>query len=166
MKEQYINECKQIQQNCLYTAEAHHQIAVFNRGLAYIFQVVPAIVAAISGSLVASGSQPTSKLWITVVASVITAITSVLDPNKKYQEHLNAARGFTALKHDARFLHEAQSHKLSDEAFTVCVEHLHEKYNDLLKATPATNKWAMRCAQKVVKADTHEPDRNKDGSLK
>lgn len=164
MKEHYINECKQVRQNCTYTAETHHLIAYWNRLLAVLFQMVPAIFAAATGTLVAVGVTPDSWLWATVVSSVVSAVATVLDPNKQAQMHLGAAKSFTALKHDARFLHEAKSHRLSEEAFVVAVESLHEKYNDLVKASPATGKVAFEIARKFV--SRHEPDRDSSGAMK
>jgi len=72
-------------------------------------------------------------LWATVVSAVIAAVASVLDPNKQYQEHPGAAKAFIVLKHDARFLQEAKSHKLSDEAFYLPVENLHAKRNEIVR---------------------------------
>lgn len=165
-KEKYKDECRQIQQNSTYTAEAHHHLANWNRTLAYLFQIVPATVAAITGVLVAAYVKPNSWLWITVVASVVSAVAGILDPNKKYQDHLGAAKSFTAIKHDARFLHEAKSERMSDEAFAVGVENLHEKYNELMKLVPATGDQSFKKAQKMINLGVHEPDWTPDGKIK
>ncbi len=166
MKEKYIDECKQIQQNCTYTAETHFQIALWNRSLAYAFQIIPAIIAAVTSSLVAADLKPASWLWVTVIASVVSAVATVLDPNKRYQDHLNAGKFFAVLKHDARFLHEAKSRKMSDDAFTTEVEHLHEKYNELVKMTPPTDGKFFERARKVIGAGIHNPDKDSDGKIK
>ena len=166
MKEKYIDECKQIKQNCEYTAETHHWIAGWNRLLAYVFQIVPAVIAAVTATLVAANVQPPSWLWVTVVSAVVVAIASVLDPNKQYQDHLSAAKAFTTLKHDARFLHEAKSHTMTDEAFCQAVENLHEKYNEIVRISPPTNKRFFEIARAVIQSDRHEPDRNSDGAIR
>ena len=97
---------------------------------------------------------------------MVTAVSSVLNPSKTYQQHLEAGKNFTALKHDARFLHEARCQRLSDEAFAECVESLHQKYNELVKVVPPTSTKAFKKAQEVVQSGTHDPDKNADGSLK
>lgn len=165
MKENYIDECKQVQQNSTYTAETHHVIANWNRALALLFQAVPAVVAAVTGTLVATGVKPDSWLWATVVSAAISAIATVLDLNKHSQNHLSAAKNYTTLRHDARFLHEARSQRLSDEAFAVAVESLHDKYNDLVKTSPATSKLAFEIARLFVRARRHEPDRDREGRI-
>ena len=165
MKDKYTDECKQIQQNCTYTAEAHHLIARWNKALAYVFQIIPAGIAAVTSGLVAANVKPNSWLWVTMTASIIAAIATIIDPNKRHQEHLNAAKSFTVLKHDARFLHEAKSQNMSDEAFCVAVENLHEKYNDLIKAVPPTGSISIGIARKVIGSGIHEPDKDKSGKI-
>lgn len=166
MKDKYIDECKQIKQNAEYTAETHHWIAGWNRFLAHTFQMVPAVIAVITSALVAAGIQPASWLWATVIASVVAAVASVLDPNKQYQDHLLAAKTFTILKHDARFLHDARSHKMSDEAFSNAVENLHERYNDTVRTAPPTNKRFFEIARGIIQSGRHDPDRDSGGAVK
>jgi len=165
MKEKFIDECKQIRQNAEYTAETHHWIASWNRGLAYAFQIVPAAIAAVTSSLVAAGIQPSSWLWATVISSVVAAVASVLDPNKQYQDHLLAAKSFTIMKHDARFLHDAKSHRMTDAEFCVAVDNLHEKYNELVRVSPPTNKRSFEIARAVIQSGRHAPDRKSDGTI-
>ena len=166
MKQKYIDECKIIHQNCTYTAEAHHQMALSEKKKSLWLEIIPAICAALTSTLVVAGYAKNDLLILTIISSVIVAVAGVLNPSKSYQSHLGAAKDFTSLKHDARFLHEAGATKFSDEAFIISVEKLHEKYNDLIKTVPPTNKESFKKAQNIVQANTHEPDRNEDGSIK
>lgn len=166
MKEKYINECKIIQQNCTYTAEAHHQVALSAKNKAFWLEVVPAVGAAITGTLVATGIASEELLFITIISSAVSAVAAILNPNKAYQEHLDAAKNFVALKHDARFLHEAVSHKMSDDAFSLSVENLHQKYNELLKAVPPTDEKSFAKAQEIIQKGAHDPDRDGQGRIK
>src|SRR6266536_1644404 len=100
MKEKFIEECKIIQQNCTYTAETHHQMASQRRRLTYSVQLVPAVIAAISSSLGNLGTLnailPPNYLpllpLLTLVSSITVAVSTVMDPNKSYQENINAAK--------------------------------------------------------------------------
>jgi hypothetical protein len=166
MREAYINECKQIKQNAEYTAEAHHAIACFQKRLALGLQTVPAGIAAFSGAWVAAGQTSTQWLWLTVISAVVASVASVLNPNKAYAEHLNAAKNFTTIKHDARALHQAFGQRMTDEAFAIAVENLHEKYNDLVKVSPPTTDRSFKKAQQKIQSNAHEPDKDKDGNLK
>lgn len=166
MKDKYIAECKVIQQNSTYTAVAHYQMALSAKSRAFWFEVFPAVCAAVTGALVASGVVSERLLPITILSAAISAVAAVLNPNRTYQEHLSAARSFTAIKHDARFLHEVKSSGLSDDAFAILVENLHQKYNELLKAVPPTDAPSFAKAREIVQAGIHEPDRDQFGDVK
>lgn len=163
MKNEYINECKTIHENCTYTAEAHHQMALSAKRKAVWLEIVPAILAAVTGSLVAAGIAPTKLILLTVVSSTVTAVAATLNPNKIYQSHLEAAKNFTTLKHDARLMCKATASRLGDEAFAVCVEGLHARYNELVKTVPPTSPKSFAKAQEVIQGGAHDPD---DESLK
>ncbi len=103
---------------------------------------------------------------MTVISAVMAAVSSVLNPNKNYEAHLEAAKNFTAVKHDARFMHEALSIRLVDDAFAVAVENLHTRYNDMLKTVPPTTPKAMAKAQEIIQTNIHEPDKDASGKIK
>ncbi len=165
MRDKYTDECKTVRQNCTYTAETHHQMAQSAKSKAFWFQVVPAICAAGSGALVAAGA-PINLLPFTILSATVSAVASVLNPDRAYEEHLSAARSFTALKHDARFLYEASSLRMSDDAFAIAVDNLHQRYNELLKSTPPTDDQSFEKARARVQGDIHEPDTNSEGKIK
>lgn len=158
-RERFIGECKQIKQNCEYSAETHHIIANGSRSLAIWFQLIPAVIAALSGMLVAGQLIPFWWAWLTTISSVVTAIGSVLNPLKDYYDHLNAAKNFTVIKHDARALYETFQSNLSDKDFAVETKLVHDRYNDLVKFVPATNNKAFEEAKKRIKSGVHEPDK-------
>ena len=158
MKEKYLDECKIIKENCEYTAEAHHIIAVRNEKLSIKLQLVPAVVATLSGILVAGTVIPIFWGWLTVLSAVITAVASILNPLKTYYDHLNAAKNFTALKHEARSLRKTFSSNMKDEEFFVSVKNLHDKYNNLIKFVPPTDEKSFDKARKRIKIGIHESD--------
>ena len=165
MQQNYIDEVKQIKQNCEYNAETHHVIAIRNKKFSLWLQVIPAIVAAITGALVAAGKSPTSLLVLTVLSSVIAAVASILDPNKNYQDHLSAAKNFTVLKHEARSLYETFGTRMTDEAFAVAVENIHRRYTDLIKMVPPTDDEAFMKAREKIQKRIHEPDKDEGGII-
>ena len=164
MTQKYIEESKQIQQNATYSAEAHHLMALRYKSLSNWFQVFPSVVAAITSGLAAAGISP-DLLWLTLASAVTAAVGNVLNPQQSYQGHLAAAKGFTVIKHDARFLHEAKSTSLSEAEFRLEVQHLHEKYNELVKIIPPTDPEFFKQAQKNVASGIHEPDKDTNGRI-
>lgn len=166
MREKYVEECSVIQQNCTYTAEAHHWLATAAETKAFWLEVIPAICAALSSALVAAGILGNWLLPFTILSATVSAVTAVINPNKIYQDHLVAAKNFTTLKHDARFLREFQSTMLTDEALALAIDNLHQRYNELLKVTPPTDDKSFSKARKIIQAGMHEPDRDDAGNIK
>lgn len=158
MREQYIKECVTVEQNCTYTAEAHHIIAARQKCFSAWFQIVPAVVAAILGVLIGVGTVPPWWVWLSVISAVIAAVGNVLNPLKEYYDHLNAAKHFTVLKQDARSLKNTFSASMNDSEFAVAVKDLHDRYNDLVRFVPPTDKKSFEKAQKRVKSGVHELD--------
>ncbi len=157
MKEEYKKECKIIKENCLYTAEAHHIIAGKKKNWAVLFQIVPAIIAAILGSIALADIWPFGFGLLSVISAVITAVANVLNPLKEHQRHLESAKNFTVIKHEARTLCDTFSVRLNDEEFADRVEELQARYGELVKATPATDKKSFEEARKRIKEGIHDP---------
>jgi hypothetical protein len=165
MKEKYLDECRIIQQNCNYTAETHHIIALSAKRKAFWLEVIPSVIAAITSALVTADVVGLWLLPFTIVSASISAITAILNPNKTYQDHIAAARNFAVIKHDARFLCESQSTKMKDDVLYIAIENLHLRYNELLKSVPPTDQKSFEKAQKRIKAGVHEPDRDTNGKI-
>lgn len=166
MREKYIEECAIIHQNCTYTAEAHHLVAATSKRRGFWLQIVPAICAAVSSAFVAAGYAPNGVLVFTLLSATTSAVAAVLNPNLAYQEHLAAAKSFTALKHDARFLRDAHATKLSDEGLVIAVENLHNRYNELLKTVPPTEEKYFLKARQSIQRGFHEADLDESGNIK
>lgn len=152
-------ECEAIWQDCVYTAETHHIIARKCKKLGYIFQIAPAIIAALIG--VAGGIADDSGAvgqwlkssgpWLAAIAAGIAAVSNLLNPFGDYQEHLRAGKGFTVLKHDARALRFTFSSTMSSETFMASVRTLHDRYSDLVRSTPETDPNSFEEARQRVK---------------
>lgn len=156
-REKLLREVFIIQDNCLYTAEVHHQIALASKRKSIWFKVVPAILAAVMGTLAAGGLLPEILVLIAAISASVSAIANVLNPDRDYQSHMSAARGYTALKHDARFLRESYESCLSEDQFRESVRNLHQRYNDLVQLTPETNPKAFEVAQQRISNGAHDP---------
>lgn len=161
MRKNYIHECETIEQYCTYNAETHHILALKNEKLSIWFQLIPAVVAALSAFQSTGQLLPwTSPIWgwIAATAATITAVSTVLNPLKAYFDHFNAAKSFTVLKQDARALRETFSNGMDDQTFKVAVQNIHERYNDLIRVVPPTTKETFDEARKRIKAGVHKPD--------
>lgn len=158
MREKYNKEVGNIEQNCTYTSEAHHIIALHNKKMGILFQLVPPIVAAILAGMVGVGFTPIWWSWFSVVSAVIAAVGNILNPMKEYYDNLNTAKNFSILKHDARVLRETFSSKMSDEEYSIATQILHDRYNDLVRFAPPTDKKSFDEARRRIKEGVHEFD--------
>lgn len=156
MNEEYKLECQKIFDNCLFTAEAHHIIALKNRNLQRWLQVFPAVVAALSGTLTLSGSATTFFQILTAMAAVVAAITTVLDPAKQYEQHVAAAKAFTILKQDSDSLRVSFGPHMDSSDLAASLKILHDRYNDLVLAAPPTEEKAFEEARQRIKAGVHD----------
>jgi hypothetical protein len=152
-----INECIRIEEDCLYTAEAHYIIANQAGRIGFWVKLVPAVAAAASGVLVLSGA-PNWIAWFAVISGVAFALQSILNPDKEQEEHAQAGKCYTALKHESRALHNTFHKEMDHASFYVMVRILREKYNLIAKLTPQTTIKAFEEGRKRIKTGRHKPD--------
>ena len=152
-----IKECMQIEDDCLYTAETHYIIAGKAGRLGFWVKLIPAIAAAGSGAAVLSGA-PNWIAWFAVISGVAFALQSILNPDKKHDEHSQAGKCYTALKHESRALYQTFYKEMDLDSFSVMVRILRERYNMIAKLTPQTTVTAFEEGRKRIKAGRHTPD--------
>ncbi|MBI3616505.1 MAG: SLATT domain-containing protein [Candidatus Omnitrophica bacterium] len=162
--ENLINECKRIEGDSKYTAEAHHQVARSLSCKAFWCKAIPAVTTVggtlllLIGSITFSGS-PNWVAWITLLSGTVTMFNVFMEPEKRAGDHVFAAKAFTVLKHDARSLHESFRDFMNSDEFHHNVRLLREKYNWLVQGTPPTDdQRAWDKARQRIKSGVHEPD--------
>lgn len=152
-----INECKIVEENCLYTSQAHFEMADKVEFQARLFLIVPSCIAAISGILTAVGFPA----WIGAFAAVsglITGLSSVFGIDRKAASHKQAGNVLTALRHEARALHESYWCEIPHEEFVAEVRRIHDRYNSLIQILETTDNSAFEKGRKRIKAGLFEPD--------
>jgi hypothetical protein len=155
--ENLIIECKQIEDDCKYSAEAHHQIADSAEKISFCIKFIPAVIASISGILILVGVSIVVA-WLSVLSGFVLAIASVLDPDRKKNDHIKAAKDYTVLKHDSRALYQAFASEMSPSEFYIATRLLREKYNNTVYNSPKTTDEAFEKARRKIKAGRHSPD--------
>ena len=158
-REPFLQECEQIKQNCEYTAEAHHIIANDSKNTANLFQILPAVIAAVFGVLAASNVLSNWAIWLSAFSAGISVVGNILNPLKDSYDHQNAAKHFTVLKHDARALYESFGQVMDDKSFVLAVQKLHDRYNDLVSVVPPTTEEAFKKAREKIKSEVHQSDK-------
>ena len=152
-----IDECRRIEEDCLYNAETHYIMASgFNR-IGFWVKLIPAIAAAVSGAALLSGA-PNWIAWFSVIAGVAFALQSIMNPDKKYEEHSQAGKSYTALKHESRSLYQTFCKEMDRNSFLTMVMVLRERYNMIAKMTSQTTDKAFEEGRNKIKAGRHTPD--------
>jgi len=152
-----VNECKQIQEDSTYTAEAHHLIAAGLSVKAFRCKFYPALFALASALALILGVKDWVA-WITVISGTVVLYNVFVEPEKKAQQHVFAAKQFTVLKHEARSLHESFKEFMAEMEFYHGVRVIREKYNLLVQFSPPTDdKRVWDEARRKIKAGIHKP---------
>jgi hypothetical protein len=152
-----IGECRQIEDDCRYTAEAHYIIADGAGKVSFWVKLIPALAAAASGAALLAGA-PNWIAWFSVIAGVAFALQSIMNPDKKMEEHSQAGKSYTALKHESRSLYQTFYKEMDRESFKIAVKILRERYNMIATMTPQTTVKAFEEGRKRIKAGRHSPD--------
>ena len=152
-----LEELQTIEENCLYTAQAHFSIAGRKGTAVKIVFIGASAMAAIAGGLVAAGLPA----WLGVfsaVGGVVGAVTAALGANKDVHTHIVAANVLTKMRHEARALREAFAPTLSTDDLVREVRRFSDAYNNLIQGLPPTDAKSMERARKLIQAGQFQPD--------
>jgi len=152
-----IDECRRIEDDSKYCAEAHYIIAADAERVSFWVKFIPALAAAVSGIALLSGA-PNWVAWFSVISGVAFAVESIIGPEKRREEHSQAGKSYTALKHESRSLYQTFYKEIDRKSFTVLVQILRERYNMIAKLTPPTTIDSFEKGRVRIKAGRHTPD--------
>jgi len=152
-----INEYRRIEDDCKYSAEAHYIIAADADRVSFFVKIIPAIAAGVSGTALLLGA-PNWVAWFSVISGVAFALESIIGPEKKREEHSQAGKHYTALKHESRSLYQTFHKEIDRKSFATHVQILRERYNMITKLTPQTTLKAFEKGRTRIKAGRHTPD--------
>jgi len=155
--ENLVNECRRIEEDSTYTAEAHYLFAASLSKKFFWFKFIPVIITGVSALALLLGS-PNWVSWITLISSIIAITNIILEPESKAREHEFAAKSFTVLKHDARSLYESFKDFIDEKNFYYEVKRMREKYNWLVQTTPPTDEKSFEKARENIKKGIHKPN--------
>ena len=155
--EHLITECRQIEGDCEYTAETHYGIAADADKVSFWVKFLPAAAAAAIGVALLSGA-PDWVAWFSVISGVAFAVQSILNPDKKREEHSQAGKFYTSLKHESRSLYQTFYKEMDRNSFSIMVRLLRERYNMIAKLTPQTTVKNFEKSRLRIKAGRHKPD--------
>ena len=152
-----IDECKTVEENCLYTAQAHYIIAQRENVKKWVLIVSPACLSGLAGALVACGLPA----WIGVIGAVLGGISGVaaaLGVDRDAIQHITAGHILTSLRHEARQIYEVFSHEYAHAELFSEVKRLDDKYNSVRLSLPCTDDAAFENAREKIQKGRFVPD--------
>lgn len=152
-----INECKTIEENCLYTSIAHYGLEQTHKRWEQVLKYALAALSAASGGLLVMG-LPSALGWLAIGSGLVSALVTVFDVDKKAREHGDSAREFTVLRHDARTTYQTFAPELAREDVMRRVERLVDRYNELISRSPSTTERAFQEARRKIQSEVYAPD--------
>jgi hypothetical protein len=146
----FTDACKKIEEDSLYTAQAHFIAAQkwYRKSLWLV--VIPSLIAGLSGLIVAAGGAP----WVAAFAAIggfIPAISAWLGVEKDSIRHENAGKLFTALRHDAIMLREVFENAMPEDQSMKQLTNLHNKYLMLVQTQDLTDEKSFNKARDNIK---------------
>lgn len=150
-----IEECRTVAEDSLYNAQAHYILADAKERQGWWLLVAPSIVAGVCGLLTAVG-LPSWLGAFSAAGGLVATVAGVLGIDRQPTTHRNAASQWTALRHEARSLHETFFEELPRDQVLAEVRRIDDRYNSLCQALPPTNRKSFEAARKQIKAGTHE----------
>jgi hypothetical protein len=158
-----LQECETVAENSMYNAEAHYSLADSKERQGLWLLVLPSFVAAVCGLLTAVG-LPRWLGALSAAGGFVATVAGALGIDRQPTAHRNAASQWTALRHEARALHQTLFKELAREQFLAEVRRIEDRYIALCEALPPTNRKSFETARKQIKEGTHEPDFRKGAS--
>jgi hypothetical protein len=145
------SEAKRIRQGSLSAAERHYAAETPWFYLIYSLGITSTFFAACAGVLT-FWDHPSSKYvvgGISVVAAILSALLTFLDPAKRATEYHKTAKAYEALYHKAGFfLRFELLSETTDIATSVAkLESLHSQFTELNLASPVLSNRAYRVAR-------------------
>lgn len=152
LKDAARKEAKRIIEDTLFSAKRHFETARIWSLMHYWLGLPTAVLAAIAG---ASAFKDNTILAgsLAIIVTVLTALMTFLNPNKRANEHHIAGNKYNALRNQTRIFCEIDL-ATSDENIDISkmIKELAKERDALNQASPQTFKWAYKRAKTAIEA--------------
>src|SRR5581483_929157 len=160
-----IKEAKRIEEDSLHTEKSHFEAAALWERVYFWIGVINAGLAALAGASILSEKFPVFGGALALLTSMLTALMTFSNPNKKAVSHLNAGNYYNGLRNNTRNFREINLNLLkSDEQIMIQLKQLIDERNRLNQSSPSIPRWAyVRGKQGIERG---EADHKVDSSSK
>jgi DNA-binding transcriptional regulator PaaX len=154
-RDEIIREAKRLEEATLYSAKAHHAAA---RGWSgwHMYLGLPLVIISGIATLSQAGKD---NFWVGIVAivasvcvTILSAITTFLNPNEKASAHLTAAHAYDKLNNEARMFWSIEAWQQTEEALTSRLRELVDRKDKLNSDSPQIPQRAYEKGKKQILA--------------
>jgi hypothetical protein len=152
LKENALKEAKRVIEDTLFSSEGHFITASRWSKCHYYLGVPTVILAVISGSsaIAVYGSHYLVAGIPGIIAAVLAAVSTFVNPHERATCHLNAGNNYRQLRNEARLLSEIDYLKDTEDEFVKKVKKLAKRRDDLNQCSSQVPKWAHKKAKENI----------------
>ncbi len=117
-KSELVKEANRIEESLLHSSKRHFEDAKLWGWFHYCLGIPTVVMAAIMGTVVLNQMDPT-QFWagiLSILVTVLTAISTFLNPNQRESAHFSAGNKYDALLNEVRLYRTIECWNETDEA--------------------------------------------------
>lgn len=145
-----IEEAKRIEENSLYSAKGHYVAAHFWSNFHLWIGIPSVILAAIAGTT-AFVNHTTIAGVIAICVTILTAISTFLDPKQRNNSHFSAANNYESLQSSVRRFWTIECRTAASlELLTHKLDDFSVDRDKLNRESPQIPRWAYNIAKRYI----------------
>ncbi|MEH2609606.1 SLATT domain-containing protein [Bradyrhizobium sp. AZCC 1693] len=159
VRDEVILEAQRLEERTGDSAKGHHVAAEGWEKRGFRLGLPTALISGVTS--LAVFAQASKDIWwvgfiavgLSILVTILTTLTTFLNPNEKENAHITAAHAYDRLNNDARMFStiECWRDNATEEALTAKLFELVERRNKLNADSPQIPPWAWAKAQERIK---------------
>lgn len=151
-KENIFNEAKRIEEDCNYSSKGHFYASHRWHNLHFWLGLISCIAAGIAGASALSAFTYHGVIsgTLSIIAGVLTAILTFINPNQRSAQHYKAGNKYLTLRNDARIFYNVELDKLHENKSTAKLKELNHRRSKLNSNNCQIPRWAFKKARKGI----------------
>ena len=150
-KEKIIEEAKRIEEDSLHSEKGHFEAATHWDRIHFWIGIFNAGLAALAGASILSEKYPVIGGILALMASMLTAINTFSNPNKRSVTHLNSGNYYNSLRNNVRVFYGINLNLLKDDKQIMSqIKELNDERNKLNQNSPIIPRWAYERGKRGI----------------
>lgn len=152
IKSEIIKEAKRIEEDAIHSAKGHFNASMYWRRIHFWIGIPATICAAIAGASALAAFQYHEVIAgvLSIVATILSALATFINPNQKAEIHQTSGTYFSALKNKIRLFYNIEIAQLDDLKATREIKKYGNERDDLNKKSPEISTRAFNKAKNGI----------------